>query len=188
VIEKVITGGQTGADQAGWRAARKAGIPCGGCMPKGFLTEDGPRPEFAELYGAREMPTADYPARTNANVHMADATILFGSPRTPGSRLLLRLEAIRRSLWPDRPPVFEVPSPWVPGDFNSPQPNDAAWWIDRHRIKVLNVAGNRESSAPGIGAWAEAFLAEMFDLCGHPPVPMRLRHLREPEDVVPGPS
>jgi hypothetical protein len=33
-------------------------------MPLGFLTEDGPRPEFADLYGAREMPTPDYRART----------------------------------------------------------------------------------------------------------------------------
>ena len=33
------------------------GVPTGGWMPKGFLTEDGPRPEFAEQYGAAEMPT-----------------------------------------------------------------------------------------------------------------------------------
>jgi hypothetical protein len=38
MIERVISGGQTGADQAGWRAARAAGIPTGGFMPKGFLT------------------------------------------------------------------------------------------------------------------------------------------------------
>jgi Circularly permutated YpsA SLOG family len=36
-------------------------------MPKGFLTEDGCRPEFATFYGAREMPTADYPLRTWQN-------------------------------------------------------------------------------------------------------------------------
>jgi hypothetical protein len=27
-------------------------------MPRGFLVEDGPRPEFAELYGAHELDTA----------------------------------------------------------------------------------------------------------------------------------
>ena len=47
MLERVISGGQTGADQAGWRAARAFGIPTGGAMPKGFLTEDGPCPEFA---------------------------------------------------------------------------------------------------------------------------------------------
>jgi len=49
MLERVISGGQTGADQAGWRAARASGIPTGGAMPGGFLTEDGARPDFAEL-------------------------------------------------------------------------------------------------------------------------------------------
>jgi integrase len=42
MLEKVITGGQTGGDQAGWRSAREFGIPTGGWMPLRFLTEDGP--------------------------------------------------------------------------------------------------------------------------------------------------
>ena len=63
MLEKIVTGGQTGADQAGWRAAGACGIPTGGWMPKGFLTEDGPRPEFATLYDAREIPTTAYPPR-----------------------------------------------------------------------------------------------------------------------------
>jgi hypothetical protein len=52
MLDKTISGGQTGADQAAWRAAKAHAIATGGWMPKGFLTEDGPRPEFAELYGA----------------------------------------------------------------------------------------------------------------------------------------
>src|SRR3954453_21838055 len=52
MLERVISGGQTGADLAGWRAARAAGIATGGWMPRGFWTEAGERPEFAELYGA----------------------------------------------------------------------------------------------------------------------------------------
>ena len=55
MLDKVISGGQTGADQAGWRAARAVGIPTGGWMPLGFLTEDSPRPEFADLYGAHTL-------------------------------------------------------------------------------------------------------------------------------------
>ena len=64
MLAKIISGGQTGADQAGWRATRAFGIPTGGSMPRGFLTEDGPRPDFAELFGAVEMPTPDHHART----------------------------------------------------------------------------------------------------------------------------
>jgi hypothetical protein len=46
------------ADQVAWRAARAAGIPTAGAMPKGFKTEDGPRPEFATEFGAHELKRA----------------------------------------------------------------------------------------------------------------------------------
>jgi len=35
------------------------------------------------------------------------------------------------------------------------------------KIRVLNVAGNRESKAMGIGARVERFLAEVFRQLGH---------------------
>jgi predicted Rossmann-fold nucleotide-binding protein len=78
MLEKIISGGQSGADQAGWRAARPFGIPTGGAMPKGHMTEEGPRPEFAERYGAVELPTDDDTARTERNVRDSDGTIWFG--------------------------------------------------------------------------------------------------------------
>ena len=34
MIDLVISGGQTGVDQAGWRAAKACGIRTGGWMPK----------------------------------------------------------------------------------------------------------------------------------------------------------
>ena len=45
MIKKVISGGQTGADQAALDIAIKLDIPHGGWIPKGRLTEDGPLPE-----------------------------------------------------------------------------------------------------------------------------------------------
>jgi hypothetical protein len=41
MIEKVVTGGQTGADRGGWRAAQACGIATGGWMPPLFASEDG---------------------------------------------------------------------------------------------------------------------------------------------------
>jgi hypothetical protein len=35
-------------------------------------------------------------------------------------------------------------------------------WIATHRVRTLNIAGNREGSNPGIGERVEAFLAEVF--------------------------
>jgi Circularly permutated YpsA SLOG family len=52
MLERVISGGQIGADRAGWWAAKAAGIPTGGAMPLRFLAEDGRHPEFAEEFGA----------------------------------------------------------------------------------------------------------------------------------------
>ena len=44
MLEPVISGGQTGADQAGLRAAQACGIPTGDQAPRGWLTEAGPAP------------------------------------------------------------------------------------------------------------------------------------------------
>jgi Circularly permutated YpsA SLOG family len=86
MLERVISGGQTGADQAGWRAA---GIPTGGWMPLGFLTEDGPRPEFAELYGAVETSSAAYPPRNRMNAQAGDGTLWLGDVGSLGARTTL---------------------------------------------------------------------------------------------------
>lgn len=149
MLERVVSGGQTGADQGGWRAARTAGIPTGSWMPRGFLTEAGPRSGFAGQHGAREMTTADYPPRTHANARDSDATIWFGDPGTPGGKTTLRACADLGR------PVYLV----IDG---LTRPSDVAAWIETEEVRVLNVAGNRESSGPGIGAKVDAFLIAAF--------------------------
>jgi hypothetical protein len=47
----VITGGESGANLGGWNVARAPGLATGGWTPGGILTEEGLRPEHAELYG-----------------------------------------------------------------------------------------------------------------------------------------
>jgi len=54
ILKKIISGGQTGADQAGLDAAIEYGLPHGGWIPKGRLTESGTLPE---RYKLTEMPT-----------------------------------------------------------------------------------------------------------------------------------
>jgi Circularly permutated YpsA SLOG family len=157
MLEKIISGGQTGADQAAWRAARACSIATGGSMPKGFLTEDGTRPEFATLYDAREMPTAAYPPRTRQNARDSDATLWFGDPTTPGAHTTL---SACRTL--DRPTMLVIP-----GELT--RPSHVADWITQNRISGLNIAGNRESKAPGIGQDVERFLIELFRQLGHRP-------------------
>jgi putative molybdenum carrier protein len=82
MLDKIISGGQSGADQAGWRAAKAFGVLSGGWMPRGFLTEEGPHREFADECGATEQPADSVRDRTEQNVLAADATLWFGVTTT----------------------------------------------------------------------------------------------------------
>ena len=56
MLKKIISGGQTGADVAGLDVAIKYGIPHGGAIPKGRLTEEG---LLSEKYSLQETPYKD---------------------------------------------------------------------------------------------------------------------------------
>lgn len=74
---KIISGGQTGVDNAGLVAARKCGLSTGGHMPKGFKQEKGNAPHYRELYGMDESSSSDYTVRTDLNIKNSHATIIF---------------------------------------------------------------------------------------------------------------
>ena len=144
----VISGGQTGVDIGALKAAQAAALKTGGWMPRGWLTEDGPHPEYAELYRMLECPIGGYPARTEMNIGNADATlILAGDVLSPGTRLTV--QSCRKVGKP-----FEIFDP----TFVTVQ--DVLQWLPA--VEVLNVAGNRESKSPGIEAWTVRFLGEVF--------------------------
>lgn len=156
----ILSGGQTGADQAAWRAARAAGLDTGGAMPNGFRTELGPRPEFATLYNARELDSPEEAARTVANVRAAEATLVFLLPQS-GPGTLLTLEACQAA----GTPVLTLDLGGLdPGDEDAAK--GVADWIVAHAAAVLNVAGDRESVRPGLGAHVEAFLTRVFRRLG----------------------
>lgn len=165
MLERIHSGGQTGADQAGWRAARGAGLATGGWMPMGFRTEgildcddppgpDESHPEFEGRYGARAHESLEYRVRTRANVREADALVWFGDPLSRDGRLTLGLARIVPI--PDF--VVAIGEDGRPGE---PEGRLAAWLRD-HDVRTLLVAGNRESRAPGIGAWVERYLLDVF--------------------------
>jgi Circularly permutated YpsA SLOG family len=102
MITLVVSGGQTGADQAGWRAAQACDIPTGGWMPLHFMTEDGADSSLGRLFNAKTLPTDSYRARTFHNAQESDGTIWFGTTDSPGAKATL--EACE--VW--RKPVFLV--------------------------------------------------------------------------------
>jgi hypothetical protein len=154
-LAKVISGGQTGADQAALRAARAAGVATGGYAPRGFLTEAGPAPWLAD-FGLVECPIAGYPARTRLNVATADVALWFGDPDSPGGKLTLSTCRAK-----------DIPY-FMPLGIATPA--DAARWLRATAFPgpladaTLLVAGNRESSFPGIGVRVEAFLGRTLGL------------------------
>lgn len=139
MLSKIISGGQTGADQAALDAAIELGIPHGGWIPKGRLTEDGPLPD---KYTLTEMPTKDYLKRTKKNVLDSDGTVIFShGDLTGGSKRTADF-------------ATELCKPFLHVDLNKTLPSQSAEviaaWIKGHDITVLNVAGSRASKDPQI--------------------------------------
>lgn len=148
---KVISGGQNGADQAGLRAAKACGLETGGWLPRGCITLDGPRPDLMEEYGMQEHTSARYPPRTEANVRDSDGTLRFVRTfSSAGEKCTLK--AIR---WYNKPHLdIHIQHP--------PTKEEVASWLKDNNIKVLNIAGNSEETAPGIGEWVYGFLQDVF--------------------------
>lgn len=141
----LVSGGQTGADRAALDWALEHGIRHGGWCPKGRKTEDGVLPERYQL---KETPAAAYLQRTEWNVRDSDASLIFTlDDRLDGGSK--RTAAFADSLG----------KPWLhvrPGVH----PKYVARFLARHGVTVLNVAGKRESSAPGVGALVRQVLSQ----------------------------
>jgi len=139
LIEKIISGGQTGVDQAALDVAIELNIPHGGWIPKGRKTEDGILPD---KYQVQEMHTASYPKRTEQNILDSDGTLIISRGKLTGGSALTRKMAKKHGR-----PCLHV-------DVNKTNGFRAASifisWVLEHGIEVLNVAGPRASKDPDI--------------------------------------
>jgi len=142
-LEKLVSGGQTGVDRAALDAALEHGFPCGGWCPKGRLAEDG---AIDARYPLTETRSARYEERTLANVRDSDATLILARGElTGGTAYTARVASeLGRPLLVVEPDPGRVPR--------------VIAWLAGHAVRTLNVAGPRESGAPGIYAEARRFL------------------------------
>jgi len=145
MIEKIISGGQTGADQGGLEAGKELGLETGGTAPQMYMTELGPCLKLRYTYGLKEgvYDPKTYPKRTRKNIVDSDATVIFGLMGEPGSKLTCNI-------------CVDLGKPWVV----NPNRLDFQCLIAWHSVKVLNVAGNRESRNPGIQLRVRNFLVD----------------------------
>lgn len=153
VLEKIVSGGQTGADQAGLRIASKFGIPTGGTAPPGYRTESGPAFGLLVGYGLKEgdPDPRTYPRRTHKNITDSDGTVIFYGVASAGSNLTVHL-------------CGKMSKPYLV----NPAPEDLAKWIRDKDIKVLNVAGNRHSVCPEIDDIVETTLGITLEILETP--------------------
>ncbi|MCF8292156.1 MAG: putative molybdenum carrier protein [Chlorobium sp.] len=146
----IISGGQTGVDRAALDAAIAAGLPHGGWCPKGRLAEDGSIPFSYQL---RETSSRAYRTRTSRNVRDSDGTLVILRDRLQGGTRY----TVRYAEKIGRPLLIVRLSGLQEQDIES-----VIRWLQEHAIAVLNVAGPRESSEPGIHAEARQWLLSLF--------------------------
>jgi hypothetical protein len=149
----VISGGQTGADRAALDFAIKHKIPHAGFCPRGRKAEDGRIPPRYQL---AETKSDQYPERTRRNVELADATAIFS--RVSAEALLRQLRSgsgltVREAARAGRPFVVLSNFPNALADAA-----ELCTFLEERHPAVLNVAGARESSQPGIAAHVAAVL------------------------------
>ncbi len=137
MVRKIISGGQTGADQGALDGALACDFPHGGAIPAGRKTEIGP---LSKRYHLEELDSPHYPERTEKNVVDGDGTLILSHGKlTGGSALTLAI-------------AQRLAKPWLHIDCATVTPEEAVArlrsWCEEHRIEVLNVAGPRASTDP----------------------------------------
>jgi hypothetical protein len=147
-LQRIVSGGQTGADRAAWNFALANGLAVGGWVPKGRAAEDGAIPDrYPDL---READSADPAVRTALNVRDSDATLVLSHGPLFGGSLLTVREAARAGK-----PVLHL-------DLDLLSEAEAAarlrGWLADVRPRTLNVAGPRASEDPRIASATEAVL------------------------------
>ncbi len=144
---KIISGGQTGVDSAALEFALQNSLRHGGWVPKGRLNENGRIP--AQFKGLVEALTPEPNERTRLNAGSSDATLIITDrSQSPGTTYTSEV-------------AKELGKPVLCIDLsqNGEKLRERLWhWLTSTDPVVLNIAGPRESEAPGIQSKALTFL------------------------------
>ncbi len=143
----IVSGGQTGVDRAALAWAISHRFAHGGWCPKGRRAEDGKIPARFKL---RETKSGSYSDRTKRNVKDSDATLIIVRGKPTGGTALTERAALRMGK-----PFFVAKIGESPAEM-------VRLWLMQNVPAVLNVAGPRESGAPGIGRQTRRYLSDIF--------------------------
>jgi len=151
LIEKIVSGGQTGADRMGLDWAIWHDIPHGGWCPRFRKAEDGKIPDQYQL---TETPKSDYVQRTEWNVRDSDGTVIF----TVAAALAGGSKRTADFATKHGKPLLHIS---YTGSYESPGERLAAF-VRENDIKALNVAGSRGSRELGVTAFVKLTLEDAF--------------------------
>ncbi len=170
-IIKIISGGQTGVDRAALDVALEFGLPIGGWCPKGRRAEDG---RISEKYPLKETDSDDYAVRTEWNVRDSDGTLVItrGKPKG-GTAFTLGMTRVHKKPYLvidlchcEEPLILSLSKD---ERRRGNPPNTIAQihsWLQFYHIRILNIAGPRESNIPGIYTDAKQLLSLLLEsLC-----------------------
>ena len=144
-IERIVSGGQTGADRAALDWAIEHAIPHGGWCPGGRKAEDGP---ISARYNLTETLSRSYPQRTEWNVCDSDGTVVFSiaSALSGGSKKTVVFARKHGK------PVIHI-------SRQTEQPAETLLrFVRSNNIHILNVAGPRRSKEPDVGEFVKRVL------------------------------
>lgn len=151
LLEKVISGGQTGADRAGLEAARNLNLDTGGWAPANYLTSQGPDHRLKD-FGLQKMPKLAractmYIQRSKRNVDESDGTVVFRFKRTAGTDKTIGY--CTTGAW-SLPSAHPTPSPYKPflvvRNFDEQSTQSLVRFLVDYSIRTLNVAGHRDNT------------------------------------------
>ena len=152
MIQKIISGGQPGVEQAALDIAIKMGIDYGGWIPTWRKEEDE---SIVEKYHLEEMTNTNYARTTEQNILDSDGTLIISQGDILASSALHRRLAER----------YE--QPWLYIDLNRIIAFQAAEkitsWITENDIEILNVTGRHE----GIGLELYRVASEILETVFH---------------------
>ncbi|MDX2231142.1 MAG: putative molybdenum carrier protein [Leptolyngbyaceae cyanobacterium bins.349] len=153
----IVTGGQTGVDRATLDTALSLFLPTRGWCPKGRSAEDGTIPA---IYPMQETPSEDVAVRTEWNVRDSDGTLILAFGDLAGGTQLTAQLARNYQ----RPAL-------VIDAFKFSQKDKIRFdrWMQTNQIRILNVAGPRESANPGVVySTAKQILRQLLEPFDHP--------------------
>jgi len=170
----IISGGQTGVDLAGLRAAQCLGFRTGGWAPLGFKTTAGPKPQLKKLFKLQEH-SGGYISRTRKNVDVSSVTLIVAADfESAGTKLTIELckelgipyKTVQLHLNPPEASNmmlrYKVPDASIQREILDWLDKESKNGLNEYGLFAINIAGNSSLSAPGIFPTAFLFFTSLF--------------------------